>query len=85
MNLLNYLGPAHNELKLAIEESGFGSLEEYMEERKGTDMSIDERIAYHLGRVNLINEILMVLKEQMEKELGDEEEWVKNKYQLKQY
>ena len=74
MNLLNYLGPAHNELKLAIEESGFGSLEEYMEERKGTDMSVDERIAYHLGRVNLINEILMVLREQMENEHCEDED-----------
>ena len=69
MNLLNYLGPAHNELKLAIEESGFGSLEEYMEERKGTDMSVDERIAYHLGRMNLIEEVLVQLKHEM----GEEE------------
>ena len=70
MNLLNYLGPAHNELNLAIEDSGFDTLEEYMKDRKGTEMSVDERIAYHLGRVNLINEILMLLREQME---GEEE------------
>jgi len=61
MNLLNYLGPAHNELNFAINESGFESLEEYMNERKDTEMKVDERIAYHLGRVNLINEILQYL------------------------
>lgn len=70
MNLLNYLGPALNELNLSVEDSDFDSLEEYMEDRKGTEMSVNERIAYHLGRVNLINEILMYIKETME---GEEE------------
>ena len=41
MNLLNYLGPASNELNLAIHEAGFESLEEYMEERQGTEMTVD--------------------------------------------
>lgn len=61
MNLLNYLGPAHNELKLALKEVKFDSLEEYMTSRKESVMSVDERIAYHLGRINLINEILTFL------------------------
>ena len=71
MNLLNYLGPASNELNLAIQEAGFETLEEYMEERQGTEMTVDERIAYHLGQVNLIAEIATYLHD-LEK--GDEEE-----------
>ena len=71
MNLLNYLGPTSNELKLALEESGFTTLEEYMKERSSSVMAIEERIAYYLGQVNLIAEIAKFLEETNK---GDEEE-----------
>lgn len=70
MNFLSYVGPTLNELNLAIEEAGFESLEKYMESKEGKDLSADERIAYHLGRMNLIEEVLVQLKHEM----GDEEE-----------
>ena len=70
MNFLSYIGPALNELELAIKGAGFESLEKYMESKEGEDLSSDERVAYYLGRMNLIEEILMQLKH----ELGDEEE-----------
>jgi hypothetical protein len=41
-----------------------------MKNKEGKDLSSDERVAYYLGRMNLIEEILIQLKH----ELGDEEE-----------
>lgn len=70
MNLLNYLGPATNELQLALKDAGYDDIKEYMEERAGKEMSIDSRIAYHLGQINLIAEITQYLQTT----LGDEEE-----------
>lgn len=70
MNFLSYLGPAKNELDLAIKDAGHESLEEYMASKQGLELSTDERIAYHIGRMNLIAEILTQLRD----ELGDEEE-----------
>jgi hypothetical protein len=70
MNLLGYVSPALDELNLAIKDAGFESLEEYMKNKEGKDLSSDERVAYYLGRMNLIEEILIQLKH----ELGDEEE-----------
>ena len=63
MNLLNFLGPASSELKLALDEFGVSTLEEYMTSREEGEMGIHERIAYHLGRVNLIAEIAKVLED----------------------
>ena len=42
-----------------------------MEERKGAEMSVDERIAYHLAQINLIAEITQYLQTTLK---GDEEE-----------
>ena len=69
MNLLNYLGPASSELQLAIQDAGFEDIKEYMEDRVGTEMSVQERIAYHLGQVNLIAQIT----QHLEMVLGEEE------------
>jgi len=71
MNLLNYLGPASNELQLALKDSGYTTLEEYMKERSSSVMAVEERIAYYLGQVNLIAEIAKFLDETNK---GDEEE-----------
>lgn len=68
MNLLNYLGPARNELDLAIKQAGYESLEQFMEEYKD-ELTPLARIAYHLGRINLIAEIL----EELRLTLGEEE------------
>tara|TARA_R110000822_G_scaffold56141_6_gene141959 strand:- start:958 stop:1170 length:213 start_codon:yes stop_codon:yes gene_type:complete len=70
MNLLNYLGPAKNELELAIKQCGFETLEDFMKGKAGDDLSQDARVSYHLGRVNLIAEIL----EELKQTIGDEEE-----------
>ena len=71
MNLLNYLGPATSELQLALQEAGYDDIKSYMEERKGAEMSVDERIAYHLAQINLIAEITQYLQNTLK---GDEEE-----------
>ena len=62
MNLLNYLGPAKNELDLALVDAKYETLEKYMKEREGEEMTVHERIAYHLGRMNLVAEIVQQLK-----------------------
>jgi len=70
MNFLSYVGPTLNELNLAVEDAGFESLEDYMKGKEGKTLSPEERVAYHLGRMNLIEEVLIQLKHEM----GDEEE-----------
>jgi hypothetical protein len=70
MNLLNYLGPASSELQLAIKDAGFEDIQEYMKNREGGEMTVEERIAYHLGQVNRIAQIT----QHLENVLGDEEE-----------
>ena len=84
MNLINYLGPAKNELELAVKQSGYESLEDFMEGKAGEDLSLDARVSYHLGRVNLIAEMLQEIRLTLEDEPelvvysqgdeGDEEE-----------
>jgi len=72
MNLLNFLGPASSELQAAIQEAGFTELKDYMESRMDKNsgaMSIEERVSYYLGQVNLIAEITTM----MESMLGEEE------------
>ena len=41
-----------------------------MKGKEGKTLSPEERVAYHLGRMNLIEEVLIQLKHEM----GDEEE-----------
>tara|TARA_R110000737_G_scaffold346644_2_gene376683 strand:+ start:504 stop:752 length:249 start_codon:yes stop_codon:yes gene_type:complete len=82
MNLLNYLGPAKNELDLAVKQAGYNSLEDFMKDKVNSELPPVARVAYHLGRINLIAEMLEELKATIdEKELegkvysqGDEEE-----------
>jgi|2_EtaG_2_1085320.scaffolds.fasta_scaffold200235_2 penicillin V acylase-like amidase (Ntn superfamily) len=69
MNLLSYLGPARNELELAVKNAGFESLKEYMDERKNEEMTEGERISYYLGKINVISEIL----QELSVEIGEEE------------
>lgn len=69
MNLLSYLGPASSELQLAIQDAGFEDIKSYMEDRAGNEMTVQERIAYHLGQVNLIAQIT----EHLQTVLGEEE------------
>ena len=71
MNLLNYLGPATSELQLALKEAGYDDLEGYMKERTNSEMTVEERIAYHLAQINLIAEITQYLQTTLK---GDEEE-----------
>tara|TARA_B100000424_G_scaffold246775_1_gene218702 strand:- start:351 stop:566 length:216 start_codon:yes stop_codon:yes gene_type:complete len=68
MNLLNYLGPATSELQLALKEAGYDDLEGYMKERTNTEMTVEERISYHLGQINLIADITQYLQNAMNKE-----------------
>mgnify|MGYP003659499721 CR=1 FL=1 len=72
MNLLNFLGPASAELQAAIQEAGFTELKDYMDSRMDKDngtMSVEERVSYYLGQVNLIAEITSM----MESLIGEEE------------
>jgi len=69
MNLLSYLGPARNELELAVKNAGFESLKEYMDENKNEEMTEGERISYYLGKINVISEIL----QELSVEIGEEE------------
>tara|TARA_R100000315_G_C5193556_1_gene113077 strand:+ start:125 stop:343 length:219 start_codon:yes stop_codon:yes gene_type:complete len=72
MNLLNYLGPATSELQLALKEAGYDDLEGYMKERTNTEMTVEERISYHLGQINLIADITQYLQNAMNKEEEEE-------------
>ena len=72
MNLLNYLGPATSELQLALKEAGYDDLEGYMKERTNTEMTVEERISYHLGQINLIADITQYLQKAMNKEEEEE-------------
>ena len=72
MNLLNYLGPATSELQLALKEAGYDNLEGYMKERTNSEMSVEERISYHLGQINLIADITQYLQKAMNKEEEEE-------------
>ena len=58
MNLLNYLGPAKNELDLAVKQAGYNSLEDFMKDKVNSELPPVARVAYHLGRINLIAEML---------------------------
>jgi|TARA_R100000353_G_scaffold176103_1_gene149000 hypothetical protein len=72
MNLLNYLGPATSELQLALKEAGYDDLEGYMKERTNSEMTVEERISYHLGQINLIADITQYLQKAMNKEEEEE-------------
>jgi len=52
MNLLNLLKESADELTLALKENGYDDLHTYIKS-KG-EMSVEDRISYYLGQVNLI-------------------------------
>lgn len=61
MNLIGYLEPIKNELNLVLKEEGYENIEAWFEERNDVDLTNIEKIAYHVGQINLIGAMLSQL------------------------
>jgi hypothetical protein len=76
MNLLEYVKPLQNELRQLLNIVGVSSMEEYMKHRELMIETNEEKIAFLLGQMAMIDTIIhaMILDEETEELLELEEE-----------
>ena len=76
MNLLEYVKPLQNELRQLLNIVGVSSMEEYMKHRELMIETNEEKIAFLLGQMAMIDTIInaMILDEKTEELLELEEE-----------
>ena len=58
MNLIEYSEGAKEEIKTVLEELGVPSIEAWLKRKKSKKLRSGEIIAYHLGQLNIINELI---------------------------
>ena len=76
MNLLDFIKPLQNELRQLLNMGGYSSIEEYMSIKEIKVETNEEKIAFILGQMAVIEGILqtLILEEENEKLLVGEEE-----------
>jgi|TARA_R100000084_G_scaffold101933_1_gene57344 ABC-type ATPase with predicted acetyltransferase domain len=76
MNLLEFIKPLQNELRQLLNLVGVTSMEEYMQMKELKIETNEEKIAYILGQMAMIDSILhaMIMDEKTEELLELEEE-----------
>jgi hypothetical protein len=76
MNLLEFIKPLQNELRQLLNMGGYSSLEEYMSMKDIKIETNEEKIAFILGQMAMIEGILqtLILEEGSEEMLVGEEE-----------
>jgi len=76
MNLLDFIKPLQNELRQLLNMGGYSSIEEYMSMKNIKVETNEEKIAFILGQMAVIEGILqtLILEEENEKLLVGEEE-----------
>ena len=76
MNLLEFIKPLQNELRQLLNIVGCSSMEEYMKHKDLKIETNEEKIAYILGQMAMIDSILhaMIMDEKTEELLELEEE-----------
>ena len=76
MNLLDFIKPLQNELRQLLNMGGYSSIEEYMSIKEIKVETNEEKIAFILGQMAIIEGILqsLILEEENEELLVGEEE-----------
>ena len=76
MNLLAFIKPLQNELRQLLNMEGYNSIEEYMSMKELKVETNEEKIAFILGQMAIIEGILqsLILEEENEELLVGEEE-----------
>ena len=76
MNLLDFIKPLQNELRQLLNMGGYSSIEEYMSIKELKVETNEEKIAFILGQMAIIEGILqtLILDEENEELLVGEEE-----------
>jgi|TARA_R100000152_G_C6737159_1_gene161241 hypothetical protein len=76
MNLLDFIKPLQNELRQLLNMGGYSSIEEYMSIKEIKVETNEEKIAFILGQMAVIEGILqtLILEEENEELLVGEEE-----------
>ena len=76
MNLLDFIKPLQNELRQILNMEGYNSIEEYMSMKELKVETNEEKIAFILGQMAIIEGILqsLILEEENEELLVGEEE-----------
>jgi hypothetical protein len=76
MNLLDFIKPLQNELRQLLNMEGYNSIEEYMSMKELKVETNEEKIAFILGQMAIIEGILqsLILEEENEELLVGEEE-----------
>ena len=76
MNLLQFVKPLQNELRQLLNIVGVSSMEEYMKQRELKIETTEEKIAFILGQLTIIDALIqhMILDEQTVELLELEEE-----------
>ena len=76
MNLLDFIKPLQNELRQLLNMEGYNSIEEYMSMKELKVETNEEKIAFILGQMAIIEGILQsqILEEENEELLVGEEE-----------
>ena len=76
MNLLDFIKPLQNELRQLLNMGGYSSIEEYMSMKELKVETNEEKIAFILGQMAIIEGILqsLILEEGNEELLVGEEE-----------
>ena len=76
MNLLDFIKPLQNELRQLLNMEGYNSIEEYMSMKELKVETNEEKIAFILGQMAIIESILqsLILEEGNEELLVGEEE-----------
>ena len=58
MNLLDYYTEVSKQLEKVLSEAGFESLEHWMKNKKSGKLRVSEQIAYYLGQINLMQNMV---------------------------
>ena len=76
MNLLDFIKPLQNELRQLLNMGGYSSIEEYMSMKELKVETNEEKIAFILGQMAVIEGILqtLILEDENEELLVGEEE-----------
>jgi len=68
MNLIEYAQVLVEQINVILEEEGITSIEGWAKRKKSGKLRTGEIIAYHLGQLNIINELIEESKKEGEEE-----------------
>jgi len=76
MNLLDFVKPLQEELRQLLNMAGYSSIEEYMSMQELRVETNEEKIAFVLGQMSIIDAIIktLIIEDDGELMIGDEEE-----------